>query len=64
MARGKAAARQAAVAISMKKEHRRPAPKRKAKNKKDKGRFPGDVNKDGKIDKKDFILARAKNKMT
>ncbi len=56
MARGgKArAARQAATAIAMKKAGKKPT----ATQKKKKGKFPGDVNHDGKITGADFKMAR------
>jgi len=59
MARGgrARAARQAATAISMKKAGKKPKPPGK---KKKGGKFPGDVNHDGKITGADFKMARKK----
>jgi hypothetical protein len=52
MGKGGAARRQqAAIAISK---------KRAAKKKKTKGRFPGDINKDGRVNAADFRMARKK----
>ena len=59
MARGSAARRQAAIAIS-KKAAAATRKKTKGNKRQAKKKFPGDVNGDGKISGVDFKLARAK----
>ena len=55
MGKGRAARRQqAAIAISKKRSSAA------AKKKKTKGRFPGDINRDGRVNAADFRMARKK----
>ena len=61
-------AQQAAIAIAKKKKMQGGMAKKNGKKKmrvgkKDKGRFPGDVNHDGKISGADFKLARKMGKL-
>lgn len=60
-------AQRAAIAIAKKKKMQGGMAKKNGKKmrggKKDKGRFPGDVNHDGKISGADFKLARKMGKL-